>query len=266
VKIVLACAALITLSVLPGAVAQQSAPVHSAHPSGLRQTSPAPPAQNLYQPHDTWYEFLLKQFNPQDLDYGQWIEERRRAFLDAYVHNPHFVFSLATVLLLVLSLAVNAKQRIDYRSTQWVTAEMMTDLYNHDIYSQQVADEAIRRYNDHIERCNRAVEAAEHNGAVAEGDSAEADGLRAKVLQQAGEMQLRDNTIAQLEQTLRRKEDLIVELSVRMDALAARTNNKDVAAQPVDLRGSDTKLMQLVNNLQEQVYVAEEKNKRLKGA
>lgn len=265
-KAVLFCAALITLFVLPVALAQQHAPAHATHPPALRQTIPAQPAPNLYQRHDTWYEFLLKQFNPQDIDYGTWIEERRRAFLDAYVHNPHFVFSLATVLLLVLSLAVNAKQRIDYRSTQWVTAEMMTDLYNHDLYSQQAADEAIKRYNDHIERCNRAVEVAEHSGVTAQGDSAEADGLRAKVLQQAGELQLRDNTIAELEQTVRRKEDMIVELAVRMDAVAARTNNKDVATQPVDLRSSDAKLMQLVNNLQEQVYVAEEKNKRLKGA
>ena len=42
----------------------------------------------------------------------------------------------------------------------WITAEMMTDLYNHDQYSRDVAGQAIQKYNEHIERCNRAIEAA----------------------------------------------------------------------------------------------------------
>jgi hypothetical protein len=44
------------------------------------------------QPPDTWCDFLLKQFNPNNLDYGRWMEERRRAFLDATVTNPYFSY------------------------------------------------------------------------------------------------------------------------------------------------------------------------------
>jgi hypothetical protein len=67
------------------AVAQQ----HSGpQPRSIQASSPA--AKPHYQRSDTWYEFLLKQFNPDDLDYGKWMEQHRRAFLDASVRNPYF--------------------------------------------------------------------------------------------------------------------------------------------------------------------------------
>src|SRR5215467_10312056 len=125
-------------------------------PSSVRGTSP------LYQRRDTWYEFLLKQFNPDDIDYGSWLEKRRQALLEACVQNPYFKYSAGVTLVLVLMTLVVAKQRIDHRRSMWITAEMMTDLYNHDAYSREIAHQAIERYNDHIERCNRAIEGAEH--------------------------------------------------------------------------------------------------------
>jgi len=54
-----------------------------------RGQGPQPP----YQPRETWYEFLLRQFNPSDFDYGEWIEERRQALLEATVQTPYFWYS-----------------------------------------------------------------------------------------------------------------------------------------------------------------------------
>ena len=51
--------------------------------SSVREQSPRQPYPN----RDTWYEFLLKQFNPSNFDYGAWLEQRRRAFLEATVKN-----------------------------------------------------------------------------------------------------------------------------------------------------------------------------------
>ena len=109
----------------------------------------------MYQRGDTWYEFLLKQFNPNNFDYGAWMEERRQVFLDESVRNPYFKYSLGTTIALLVMAMVYTKQWIDHRRAMWITAEMMTDLYNHDAYSRGVAREAIQKYNDHIERCNR---------------------------------------------------------------------------------------------------------------
>ena len=58
--------------------------------------------------------------------------------------------------------ALARKLWIDHRRAMWITAEMMADIYNQDAYSRRVAQEAIERYNTHIEHCNRAIEAAEH--------------------------------------------------------------------------------------------------------
>ena len=114
------------------------------------------------QRQGTWYEFLLKQFNPNDIDYGQWLEHERQAFLEARLRNPYFLYCAATTLALLVMAIVCAKLRIDHRRAMWITAEMMADLYNQDAYSRKIAQEAIERYNTHIERCNRAIEAAEH--------------------------------------------------------------------------------------------------------
>src|SRR5664279_4294982 len=100
-----------------------------AKAQGQRQ---APPARPIYQRRDTWYEFLLKQFNPSNFDYGGWIEERRQVFLDASVRNPYFKYSLGTTIALLVMAMLYTKQWIDHRRAMWITAEMMTDLYNHD--------------------------------------------------------------------------------------------------------------------------------------
>ena len=80
-----------------------------AQPQGQRQ---APPARPMYQRRDTWYEFLLKQFNPSNFDYGAWIEERRQVFLDASVRNPYFKYSSGVTIALLL-MAMHMRQAMD---------------------------------------------------------------------------------------------------------------------------------------------------------
>jgi len=171
----------------------------------------------LYQRHDPWYEFLLKQFNPADFDYGAWMESRRQAFLDASARNPYFKYCWGLSIALMLTALLYAKQRIDHRRLMWVTAEMMTDLYNHDSYSRQVAENAIQKYNDHIERCNRAIEAAEH-GAVLPGTESDVQQLRSELAKVTGErdLYLRERDSAKAEAT--QQKQVVVELSLRLDA------------------------------------------------
>ena len=108
----------------------------------------------------------LNQFNPDAVDYGSWIERERRAFIEARLKNPYFLYSLGTSIALLLATAVYAKLWIDHRRSMWITVEMMADIYNQDAYSRRIAQKAIEKYNTHIERCNRAIEAAEHGEAV----------------------------------------------------------------------------------------------------
>lgn len=255
--------------VLGSALAQQQPqpprgqpPQRQAQSQVQRQAQPAKP---LYQRRDTWYEFLLKQFNPDNLDYGTWIEQRRQAFLDVGVRNPYFKYSAGATIALLIMAMVYTKQRIDHRRSMWITAEMMTDLYNHDAYARRIARDAIRKYNDHVERCNRAIEAANHGMSALETDS-DADRLRSELQSVAGERDSyrRESDLAK--QEIAEKERLVADMSLRLDALAKKSDgNRDVPSA-VDMRTADQKLVQHINNLQEQLYAERRENKRLKGA
>jgi hypothetical protein len=269
VRIVSATLAFLLLSaiVICPASAQhaQSNPAPNIAQGARRRASPAPQVSApLYQRRDTWYEFLLKQFNPDDFDYGAWMEQRRQAFLDASVHNPYFRYSaIVTLALFVLSL-LYTKQQIDHRRSMWITAEMMTDLYNHDAYSRQFARAAIQKYNEHIERCNRAIEASEH-GVGAEGMESDVERYRAELQSVTAERDAykRERDLAKSD--LAEKERMLADMSFRLDALAKKSNGgRDGVG--VDVCNADQKLVHHINNLQEQLYAEKRENKRLKGA
>jgi len=241
-------------------VAQQ----HSGPQRRSIQASP-PAAKPLYQRSDTWYEFLLKQFNPDDLDYGKWMEERRSAFLDAIVRNPYFQYGACITILLLITVLLYGKKWTDHRRVLWITAEMMTDLYNHDAYSRQIAREAIQKYNDHIERCNRAIESSEY-GLSMPGKNSDADQLRSELQRVTEERDSYKRERDLAKDDLAQKERILADMSLRLDALAKKTDGQRYASVVVDSHGSDQKLVQHINTLQEQLYSERRENRRLKGA
>ena len=266
--------AIVTLAVVglmtAGPANAQQRPQSPVALRGQRQAQPqaqrqAPPARPMYQRRDTWYEFLLKQFNPSNFDYGAWIEERRQVFLDASVRNPYFKYSLGTTIALLIMAVLYTKQWIDHRRAMWITAEMMTDLYNHDLYSRDVAEKAIQKYNQHIERCNRAIEAAQHGSALPVA-TADADLLNAQLQKTAGELNVASTENAALQEQLTQKSNVIVELSLRADALLKKNGGNLASLQPIDLSGADPNLIKHINDLQEQLVVERKKNRQLKGA
>jgi hypothetical protein len=234
----------------------------AAHPDArLRAESTVP----IYRHGDTWYEFLLKQFNPGNFDYGEWMEERRQIFLDASARNPYFKYSAGVTIALLMLMGVCVKQRIDHRRVLWVTAEMMTDLYNHDLYSRDVAQKAIEKYNRHIERCNRAIEASQPDTGFPGVETGQ-EVWRAKLEQVAEERDryLRERDAAQKELDTNRR--TLAELSLRLDTMSAKSGSNGKPSASVGLSTSDPTVVRHINNLQEQIYAERETNKRLKGA
>ena len=233
-------------------------------PSKSRTTkAQAAPARPLYQRRDTWYEFVLKQFNPNGIDYGKWLEQERHAFIEARLKNPYFRYGLSTTVALIVMAVICAKLRIDHRRAMWSTAEMMADIYNQEAYSRKVAQEAINRYNTHIEHCNRAIEAAEHGDPVA-GKGSEIEQLKGELACVASERDTatRERDVAREE--LRKKAEILADMSVRMEALtgkSGKTTNKSTAGHP----DPDSRLVTHINNLQEQLYAERTSNRRLKG-
>ena len=215
------------------------------------------------RPPDTWYDFLLKQFNPNNLDYGQWMEERRRAFLEATARNPYFPYSFWLTLWSLLVMCAHAKLWIDRRRERFVTEEMMTDLYNHDLYSREAAKEAIEKHNQHIERCNRVIEAAE-SGQSVPGSGGEIEEMRQRLQQLGAELATTVAERDKAKEQLEHKSALIAEMSLRIDGLAKKGNGN--ATEEVDVHRSSQDLVAHINRLQQELYAERRKNQRLKGA
>ena len=246
-------------------------PVNSwTTPQSKASLQPAARTQTVHDPHhppyqrqDTWYEFMLKQFNPDNFDYGRWLERERQMFIENRVKNPYFLYSLCTTVALLLMAVICTKLSVDHRRAMWITAEMMADIYNQDAYSRRIAQEAIEKYNTHIERCNRVIEAAEQ-GETGAAASPEIEQLRTELMRVADEKEaaVRDRDIAR--EDLRRKSEILAEMSVRLEGLTNKSGA--TGAKPSsDLRGADAKLVAHINNLQEQLYAERNNNRRLRG-
>jgi hypothetical protein len=183
------------------------------------------------QSFETWYESLLKRFNPGNLDYGRWMEQRRRVFLDASVRNPYFHYSACITILLLIMILLYGKKWTDHRRALLITAEMMTDLYKHDAHSRQIAREAIQKYNDHIERCNRLIESGEYGLALPAQDAECHPGTKERDSYK-DERELGKDDLAE-------KEGIAADMPLRLDALATKSDEFLNAGAVVDSQSPD---------------------------
>ena len=268
-----------TCTNLPATIAWLSLAVCSSFAQDRPQASSVPRSQyspmaaaraqgRIHQPPDTWYDFLLKQFNPGDVDYGQWMEERRRVFLAASAKNPYFPYSLGVTIWSLLVMIAYAKLRIDRRRERYLTEEMLTDLYNQDLYSRQAAREAIAKYNNHVEHCNRAIEAG--SGQAISGSTSENDELKAKLQKLADDLRAMTSERDRLNEELKQRSAVVTDLSLQLQALSEKIDGKGgahaVGQAMLPLPTSNAEYMKLVNSLQQQLLTEREKNRRLKGA
>ena len=247
----------------------QNQPSGSSVPRSRYSPMAAAQAQGrTQQPPNTWYEFLLKQFNPSDIDYGKWMEERRRVFLAASAKNPYFPYSLGVTIWSLLVMIAYAKLRIDRRRERYLTEEMLTDVYNQDLYSRQAAREAIAKYNNHVEHCNRAIEAG--SGQANSGSTSENDELKGKLQKSADDLRVVTSERDQLSEELKQRSAVVTDLSLQLQALSEKIDGKGgahaVGQAGLPLPASNAEYMKLVNSLQEQLHAEREKNRRLRGA
>ena len=114
-----------------------------------------------------------------------------------------------------------------------------------------------------LESCNRAIEAAEHGDTVA-GRASELEQLKGELACVASE---RDTTTKERDvarEELRKKSEILADMSVRLEALTAKSGTTVNKPTPV-IPGADPRLVTHINNLQEQLYAERTNNRRLKG-
>ena len=241
---------------------------HTAAPaaslSARDSASPAP--RRLYEHNLNFYEFVLRQFNPNDKDWGGWYEERRTALFEAALHNPDLGYCLGLTLALLAILAALLKSQSDQGRQDDIMGERLDEVRKFAANSHQVALEAIDKYNTHIELCNRAIEAGEGAPATA------AVGGSQNTQPQANPTKTREETeLEKRDKTRRESEDSQPATTApdRSNGAASPSNkggsNRQGNESPNPLAPSYNDLVRQINILQQQLIAEQDKNKRLKG-
>jgi hypothetical protein len=231
------------------------------------QPSAGPPYQHpavVTRPYQqTWYDGLLRQFNPDNLDWGQWLEQRRQAFIEQTAYNPYFKYSLLTTILLMLVSFALAKSEIDKSRILRLAQERHEALLAQDKRTRRIAHQAIRRHNTHMEKCNRVVEreaAAQRVVSVAAA-AADAEGRSEEALAEAANLRRERDVLAS---KVEEHNATVGQLAARLNSVAVGVpETKDgVSSQTGPSQGDFVKQ---INDLQERLYRERERNKRLKG-
>src|SRR5207237_5073587 len=106
--------------------------------------------------------------------------------------------------------------------------EQMDDVRAHDLRSRQVAQDSIHQYNEHLELCNRAIEAAGGGQVGAMGGNSELAAELDKAKQQIVGL---EGDRRRLEAEVAQRTTLITDLSLRIDALASQAGGNGQAAR-----------------------------------
>jgi len=156
---------------------------------------------------DTSFEEMPPRINPHETD-SIW-EEAKNALIDQ-MRRPYFRYNLAATVTIVWLLIVLFIQRIIHRRAEDAAVDSLADALRQDAHSREEARQAIRRYNDHIEACNRVIEERERL-AAASSDEAESDSAKNKA----------DRVAQELTATPTNKRDNRQELELPSQAIAA---------------------------------------------
>ena len=232
--------------------------------SARDSASPAP--RRLYEHNLNFYEFVLRQLNPNDKDWGGWYEERRQALVDAALHDPCFWYCLGLTLACLCCVAAVLKSQSDQDHQDDIMGERLEEVRKFAANSHRVALDAIDKYNTHIELCNRAIEAEEAGltTAVAGGSQNAQPQANPTKTREEAELQKRDKTRTEPEAN-----NTATTTPDRSNGAASPSNKGGDRGQGKELpnppTASNADQVHQINILQQQLIAEQDKNKRLKG-
>ena len=245
--------------------AQNAGPDFPRAPSPAARYSPLAAAGGYKGQHITWYDALLHSINPKNIDWGMNWERRRANFLENTVGNRYFVFCAFLVLCFYAALVTmgwivwDHKKDIRYFETELVKGR------NWASYWRNRAMEAIGKHNDHIEKCNRVIEAGESGIDIHDSEAAD---LRRELERTRTDLQNATSEKLRLKSELDEKARTISELSLRVDEVSKRIGNGRADSGSSGPAPSDDKaaLVARINRLETALAAATQENRRLKGA
>jgi hypothetical protein len=203
---------------------------------------------------ETWYERMMRHINPNDTDWGAIWEQHKRQFLNQ-IGNPYFQYGLGSTATIVWLSVLLFAQHVSHRRAQELAVQSMADIRRHDEYARQAARVAIRRYNEHIESCNRIIEAAE-SGAAKWMSSAEVEALQSEA------QHARSEALALREET-KRLRDEIQKQSVVIAGMPVQSGEGH-ASLPFTKDATVSQYITRINELQQELLEERKKNQRRK--
>jgi hypothetical protein len=213
---------------------------------------------------EDFFHFATKEVNPHDTDWGAWIEQRRQAFLEAMAANPFFWYSAFTTGLLMTLLVAFGVRIMDEKRKLWHAAEILTDVWNQEQYSQFIAQTATEKYNRHMLDCNRVIEAQ------VSGRSSpamfEASDAKEQLERLRAERDNLDSDNRRLKAGLEKHDGIIRNLSTRVKDLEPQLDQNGSGVNQAGGLETERKLIAKVNQLRQELEAEKQKNRSLKGA
>ena len=178
------------------------------------------------------YEEVLGGMNPQESD-STW-DKGKKAFMDQ-MNRPYFRFSVASTATLVWLLVMLFVQRINHRRAEDRMVHALADASAQDARSREEARQAIRRYNDHIETCNRAIEERERLAAASsEEDEEDVESPKDRVERVKQQLTTTPVDKAEPRQEIQRPAQAVDASSLLSKSVATRTRSE---APPAVIQG-----------------------------
>jgi hypothetical protein len=266
---------LVLAVVEPTLFGQVSAQIRDRQPAAWQQQSPGQPQTNRYRGADIQapaaqysplaaeggyshartspLEAIVHTLNPHDVNLGAMWEERRRVWLENAGANRYFWYSFGATALLVLSWFALAWVHNDRVRERWQLAEHAADALRYSEYCKRRAREAISRFNEHVEKCNRVIEADESGMATPE--TANLEDYRRELQRLKSDNDAKELQVTRLEEQLEQKGTQLTSLTERVSEAERRLKNRAGA-------GTENGNAALVERIQR----LEAENRRLKQA
>jgi hypothetical protein len=238
-------------------------PAYSYRPTQKRQPaaqySPLAAAGGYARPCVTPWQAIVNYFNPHHLNMGQLFAERKQAWLDNALYNQYFWYSFWVTGLLILSWFAIAWIHSDRHRATWELAECASDALRYSEYCKHEAKEAIRRHNDHNEKCNRIIE-DNRSGLMTTPETANLEIFKQRIEQLTTEKQAAEFQNSRLTDELKSKERTVANITSRISELEAR-----MVERPKESPSNGTAgLVDRINRLESENRTLKEENQRIR--
>jgi hypothetical protein len=174
-------------------------------------------------------EAMVHALNPRDVNLGAIWEERRRAWLENAGANRYFWYSFGATALLILSWFALAWMHTDRVRERWQLAEHAADALRYADYCKRRGKEAIGRYNEHVEKCNRVIETGESG--ITTPETAHLEDYKREIQRLKSDNDAKDLQVTRLEEQLEQKGTQLSSLTERVSEAERRLKNRGGAPQ-----------------------------------